>query len=109
MFSSNLHDRTILEISQGDYIAITAEAFLIDRQAGELSKKSLKFNKQYLKFFVEHCTANSLNHIGQVTPDFLRRYLLGFSETDNPGGVHAVYRTLRAFFRQTQLPQRFEQ
>jgi site-specific recombinase XerD len=99
MFLSKNHEQTILEVAQGDYIAITAESFLIDRQAAELSKKSLKFYKQYLKFFIEHCTANSLNQIGQVTPDFLRRYLLGFSETHNPGGVHAAYRTLRAFFR----------
>lgn len=72
---------------------------MIDRQAGELSKKSLKFYKQFLKFFIQHCDANSLKQIGEVTPDFLRRYLLGFSETHNPGGVHAAYRTLRAFFR----------
>jgi len=99
MFLSKNHEQTILEIAQGDYIVITAESFLIDRQAGELSKKSLKFYKQFLKFFIQHCDANSLKQIREVTPDFLRRYLLVFSETHNPGGVHAAYRTLRAFFR----------
>ena len=78
MFSSNWHDQSILEISQGDYIAITAESFLIDRQAGELSKKSLKFYKQFLKFFIQYCDANSLKQMREVTPDFLRRYLLVF-------------------------------
>lgn len=99
MFLSKNHEQTILEIAQGDFIAVTAESFLIDRQAGELSKKSLKFYKQFLKFFIEHCDANSLKQIREVNPDFLRRYLLSFGETHNPGGVHAAYRTLRAFFR----------
>jgi hypothetical protein len=29
MFSSNSHEQTIIEISQGDYIATTAESFLV--------------------------------------------------------------------------------
>jgi hypothetical protein len=37
--------------------------------------------------------------IREITPDFLRRYFLAYSETHNSGGVHAAYRTLRAFFR----------
>jgi len=32
MFLGKNHEQTILEIAQGDYIAITAESFLIDRQ-----------------------------------------------------------------------------
>ena len=68
---SKNHEQTILEISQGDYIAITAESFLIDRQARELSKKSLKFYRQFLKFFIEYCDANSLKQVREVTPEFL--------------------------------------
>jgi integrase/recombinase XerD len=98
MFLAKNHEQTIIEISQGDFVAIIAESFLIDRQAGELSKKSLKFYKQFLTFFITYCDANSLKQIREVTPDFLRRYLLKFAETHNPGGVHAAYRTLRAFF-----------
>jgi len=99
MFSSNLHDQTILEISQGDYIAITADSFLIDRQAEGLSRYTLKFYKQYLNHFLEYCDAQTLKLISNITPDFLRRFFLAFSKTHNPGGVHAAYRTLRAFFR----------
>jgi integrase/recombinase XerD len=97
MFSSHLHDQTIIKISQGDYIAILAESFLIDRQAGELSKHTIKFYQQFLKSFIEYCDANSLRLIGEITPDFLRRYFLAFAENHNPGGVHASYRTIRAF------------
>ena len=99
MFSSNLHDQTILEISQGDYIVITAESFLVDRQAGDLSKHTLKFYRQFLKPFIEYCDANSLKRIREITPNFLRRYFLAFAENHNPGGVHAAYRSIRAFFR----------
>jgi len=99
MFSSNLHKQTILEMSQGDNVDIVAEAFLIDRQAREVAKKTLKFYRQFLNPFLKYCEANSLKHIQEITPDFLRRYLLVFAETHNPGGVHAAYRTLRSFFR----------
>ena len=37
------HKQTILEISQGDYINATADSFLIDRQARELSRHTLRF------------------------------------------------------------------
>ena len=76
MFFGKIHEQTILEISQGDYISATAESFLIDRQVRELSRHTLKFYR-----------------------DFLRRYFLAFGEKHNPGGVHGAYRTLRAFFQ----------
>jgi len=98
MFSSKTHEQTILEFSQGDYISVTAESFLVDRQARELSRHTLKFYREFLRTFIQYCNANSLKFIQEITPDILRRYFLAFSETHNPGGVHAAYRTLRAFF-----------
>ena len=38
MFYGKIHEQTILEISKGDYIGVTADSFLIDRQARELSR-----------------------------------------------------------------------
>jgi integrase/recombinase XerD len=99
MFLTKNHEQTILEISQGDYIAITAESFLVDRQSTGLSGKSLKFYQQFLKHFISYCKANSLMLLREISPDILRRYFLFFAESHNPGGVHAAYRTLRAFFR----------
>jgi len=98
MFLSKTHEQTILEFSQGDYISVTAESFLVDRKARELSRHTLKFYREYLHTFIEYCNANSLKFIREITPDILRRYFLAFSETHNPGGVHGAYRTLRAFF-----------
>lgn len=98
MFYSKIHEQTILEISQGDYISASAESFLIDRQARELSRHTLKFYREFLRTFIEFCNANSLGSIQEITADFLRRYFLAFGEKHNLGGVHGAYRTLRAFF-----------
>ena len=99
MFYGKIHEQTILEISQGDYIGVTADSFLIDRQARELSKHTLRFYREFLRTFIDYCNANSLTVIQQITSDFLRRYFLAFAEKHNPGGVHGAYRTLRAFFQ----------
>ncbi len=45
MFYSKIHEQTILEISQADYISATADSFLIDRQARELSRYTLRFTE----------------------------------------------------------------
>jgi site-specific recombinase XerD len=99
MFYGKIHEQTILEISQGDYIRATADSFLIDRQARELSRHTLKFYREVLRTFIECCNANSLTFIQEITPDFLRRYFLAFGVKHDRGGVHGAYRTLRAFFQ----------
>jgi site-specific recombinase XerD len=99
MFYSKIHEQTILEISQGDYLSATAVSFLIERQARELSRHTLRFYREFLRPFIEYSNANSLGFIQEITPDFLRRYFLAFGEKHNPGGVHGAYRTLRAFFQ----------
>jgi hypothetical protein len=54
MFSSEIHEQTIIEISQGDYIAITAESFLVDRQSAGRSQHTLKFYRQFLNPFIRY-------------------------------------------------------
>jgi site-specific recombinase XerD len=99
MFYPKDHEQTIRENSQGDYISATADSFLIDRQARELSPRTVKFYREFLHTFIEYCNTNSAIYVQDITPDFLRRYLLAFGENHNPGGVHGAYRTLRAFFQ----------
>ncbi len=98
MFSSNLHDRTILEISKRAFLGITIESFLVDRKAAGLSPHTLKFYRQFITPFLTYCDSNALKFVEEVTPDVLRRYFLAFAESHNPGGVHTSFRTLRAFF-----------
>ena len=52
MFYGKIHEQTILEISQGDHIEVTADSFLIDRQARELSRHTLKFYREFLRRFI---------------------------------------------------------
>jgi hypothetical protein len=42
MFYGKVHEQTIPEISQGDQVSATADSFLIDPQAKELSRHTLK-------------------------------------------------------------------
>ena len=53
MFNAKIHEQTILEISQGDYINVMVESFLVDRQARDLSRHTLKFYREFLKTFIE--------------------------------------------------------
>ena len=99
MFFNKNHEQTILEISQGDYISATADTFLIDRQARELSQHTIRFYREFLRTFIAYCNANSVRFIQEITSGFLRRYFLAFAEKHNPGGVHGAFRTLRAFFQ----------
>ncbi len=71
MFFSKIHEHTIIEISQGDYIAITAESFLIDRQSAGLSQHTLKFYRQCLDPFISYCNATSLKLTGEISPDMV--------------------------------------
>ena len=97
MFYPKNHEQTIRENYQGDYISATADSFLIDRQARELSPRTVKFYREFLHTFIEYCNTNSAIFVQDITPDFLRRYLLAFGENHNSGGAHGAYRTLRAF------------
>lgn len=99
MFFTKNHVQTILEISQGGYISATTDSFLIDRQARELSKHTLRLYREFLRPFIEYCNANSLGFIREITPDFLQRNFFAFGEKHNPAGVHAAYGTLSAFFQ----------
>ena len=74
MFYGKNHEQTIRENSQGDIIRATADSFLIDRQARELSPYTLNFYRDFLHTFIEYCGANSVTFIREITPDFLRRY-----------------------------------
>lgn len=99
MFLRNNDEQITIKVAQGEYLAINIESFLIDRQTAGLSKYSIRFYRMYLHQFVTYCNASSLSLVQQVSSDFLRRYLLAYSENHNPGGVHGLFRTLRAFFR----------
>lgn len=76
------------------------EAFLIDRKAQNLSKGTLKFYQEKLRLFLIYCNSQVISDITQITPNFLRQLLLYLENTGhNPGGIHAIYRAIKAFLR----------
>lgn len=81
-----------------DYLLTWVEAFLIDRKARGLSEGTILFYKVKLKLFCKYCKTQLVKQISQITPSFLREFLLYLEETGhNEGGRHAAYRTIRAF------------
>jgi site-specific recombinase XerD len=88
----------ILKYSQETHILTWAEAFLIDRKAQRLSEGTQQFYRKQLKRFTDYCETQLISDITEITPDTIRLYLLYLEEKGhNPGGIHASYRTLRAF------------
>jgi len=91
--------RTLQVSTVDDYLLTWLEAFLIDRKAAGVANGTLRFYRQKIKLFFDYCDAQSVNRIGQITPSFLRQYLLYLEESGhNAGGRHAAFRTIRAFF-----------
>jgi integrase/recombinase XerD len=98
MFLKSDTQRTLQVSSADDYLLIWLEAFLIDRKAAGVAEGTLRFYRHKIKLFTDFCETQTVKQIGQITPSFLRQYLLYLEESDhNAGGRHAAFRSLRAF------------
>ncbi|WP_322506771.1 tyrosine-type recombinase/integrase [Anaerolinea sp.] len=81
-------------------VAIAAENFLVDCHVRQVSPTTAQFYRKKLKRFVIFCEAQAATALEQVDADVLRRFFLWLEESgNNPGGRHAYFRALRAFFR----------
>ena len=91
--------RTLQVSTVDDFLLNWLEAFLIDRKAAGVADGTLDFYRQKIKLFADYCDAFTVKQIGQITPSFLRQYLLYLEESGhNAGGRHASFRMIRAFF-----------
>jgi integrase/recombinase XerD len=101
MKQNNLQTQRTSEIfSQETDLFTWVEAFLIDRKAQNLSTGTLKFYQNKLKLFLNYCEAQVISDITQINPNYLRQFLLYLEETGhNPGGIHAIYRSIKAFLK----------
>lgn len=79
-------------------LGIAINSFLIDCKARHLSMCTVKFYRNYLSSFLSYAEACAISNVQDVEPDFIRSYILMFSEQHNEGGVHASFRSIRAFF-----------
>jgi site-specific recombinase XerD len=91
--------RTQQTFLQDCYLPILAETFYTAKKAEGLSAGSLKYYREKLTPFLDYCEAQAVTQLQDVTPDLLRRYMLKLAENHNPGGIHGIYRTVRAFLR----------
>jgi integrase/recombinase XerD len=89
--------QTFLE--QACYLPILAETFITARKAEGLSAGSLKYYREKINIFLAWCEAQAVTQVQDVTPDLLRHFLLSMAEKHNAGGVHGIYRGVRAFLR----------
>jgi len=81
-----------------EYILTWVEAFLIDRKSQGIANGTLTFYSHKLKQFTDYCEGQIIKDISQITPPFIREFLLYLEQRgNNPGGRHAAFRSLRAF------------
>jgi integrase/recombinase XerD len=81
-----------------DYLAVWIDAFITAKRAGGMAKNTVLFYTRKLRQFSDYCDGQQLQRIEQLTPAFLREYLLYLEATNhNAGGRHAAFRAVRAF------------
>lgn len=86
-------------LPQNEYLPTLAAAFLLDRKAQNLTRKTLEFYRANLQRFIEWCEPQAIKTVTDLTPDVMRAFFIAMSETHKAGGVHAFYRSVRAFLR----------
>ena len=91
--------RTTTQIIQSSDLLNWLEAFIMDRRSTRLSEFIIKYYRVGLTSFFNFCSESGVSKVNQINAVLIRRYLLYFENTGhNPGGVHAKYRTVIAFF-----------
>jgi integrase/recombinase XerD len=87
-------------LPQDVYIPTLAGAFLLDRKAQNLAKKTLDFYRLNLQTFITWLDTQAVKSVTELTPDLLRGFFIAMTERGhNAGGVRALYRTIRVFLR----------
>ena len=98
MATTTKNQWSITKLEQDTDLLTWIEAFLIDRKAQGMAKGTLYFYQKKLKLFIDFCEAQVITDIADITPSFLRNYMLYLEETGhNDGGRHACYRALKTF------------
>ena len=94
----SLCQRIIRKYAQETHLLTWIGAFLVDRNEHGLSFGNLKFFRVKLNLFTDYCDHQLITRITEITLNDICLYLLYLEgKGHNPGGIHAAYRTLRAF------------
>jgi len=92
----NHQDYRIMQVINGTYRQVY-NGFLMDRTTRGLSPRTIESYKENLKLFFQYLDQQGVVSINDITPEVLRMYLLELSTHRNKGGVHIVYRCIRAY------------
>jgi integrase/recombinase XerD len=96
MKTQTVQNTQILE----DYLEVGVDSFLKDRKAQNLTKGTVQFYRYNLNVFIEYCKSQEVKLVSQITPQFLRDFLLLLEERGhNSGGTHVFYRVVKSFLR----------
>lgn len=90
----------LTSLPQDLYLPTLAAAFLLDRKAQNLTKKTLDYYRLNLEIFITWLETQAINKVTEITPEVLRAFFIAMTEKGHkPGGVLAFYRTVRVFLR----------
>ncbi len=80
-------------------------AFIVDRKARGRSKRTIEFYEDELRHFSEWLAAQSptITTLEAITPVLIRQYMIDLATHRNAGGVHAAFRTVKAFLNWYQV------
>src|SRR3990167_7805498 len=62
-----------------------------------LARKSIEFYTLKLQNFTRWCEQHSIATLADITSEQAREFFYNYGNTHNPGGTHAVFRTVRAW------------
>lgn len=71
--------------------------YLVDCQARDLSKNTIIYYRHALECFTAFLEARQVYEVNKITANDIRAYLICLGEKRSRGGVHAVFRAIRAF------------
>jgi len=102
---SSMETHKIIENSNKEKsLSNLIDGFLLERKSRGLQLRSVEFYRGHLKHFTAWTSKQGINSIDEITPTILRAFLLYLEETKHKrGGIHAFYRTLRAFLKWYQI------
>ena len=74
------------------------QEFIIDRQARNLTPKTILWYRTSLAIFRAYCQRSNIASAAEVTPGILRHFILELQQGGhNPGGVKNIYGAVKAF------------
>ena len=89
-----------LRIYDNDDLREWIGMFLHSGRSRNLSSGTLEFYAKKLAAFESYCADMAITHIGQITSETIRHFMIFLEERNHkPGGIHCYYRSVKTFLR----------